>query len=181
MITIESLTRLSPQDHVDLGLLLRDATENGASVGYILPIAEDDIGRYWQGVAAEVIAGNCTLLVARQGDQMVGTGQLALATKPNARHRAEVQKVLVHSRARQQGVARQLMLAIEQHARAAGRSLLVLDTETNSAGQLLYAAMGYEVAGEIPKYAMATSIGNPGDASGGWSPSTFMYKILQAP
>ena len=179
MITIEELTALHAHDHADLGGLLRDATENGASVGYVMPIGADDIASYWLGVAAEVAAGNCKLLVARQANKLVGTAQLALAMKPNARHRAEVQKMLVHSGARRFGIGRQLMRAIEQHALAAGRTLLVLDTETNSAGQRLYAAMGYAVAGEIPKYALATLPGKSGDPSAGWSPSTFMYKFIQ--
>ena len=62
------------------------------------------------------------------------------------------------------------MAALEDAARAAGRTLLVLDTESASNGQLLYAAMGYRAAGEIPDFA----IGN----SGGFVHTTYMYKLL---
>ena len=48
------------------------------------------------------------------------------------------------------------MAAVEAEARGAGRWLLVLDTETQSNGQQLYAAMGYQAAGIIPDFAIAT-------------------------
>jgi hypothetical protein len=47
---------------------------------------------------------------------------------------------------------------------------LVRDTETASAGQRLYASLGFIAAGEIPKFAIG--------ANGGWSPTTYMYKLL---
>jgi hypothetical protein len=46
----------------------------------------------------------------------------------------------------------------------------VLDTETASAGQHLYASLGFIAAGEIPQFAIGTN--------GGWSPTTYMYKLL---
>ena len=68
-----------------------------------------------------------------------------------------------------------LMQAVEAAAAQRGRSLLVLDTETGSAGQHLYAALGYTAIGEIPQYAIATQGVDHGKVG-----STFMYKILRA-
>ena len=62
------------------------------------------------------------------------------------------------------------MMAAEACAKSRDRSLLVLDTETASAGQHLYASLGFIAAGEIPKFAIGTN--------GGWSPTTYMYKLL---
>jgi ribosomal protein S18 acetylase RimI-like enzyme len=92
--------------------------------------------------------------------------------KPNGRHRAEVQKVLVHSSLRRQGLGRALMRAIEAEARACARTLLVLDTESGSGAQTLYAGEGYIVAGQIPAFAMGNR--------GGYVPTTYMYKELAA-
>jgi len=64
--------------------------------------------------------------------------QLALATQPNAQHRAEVQKLMVHTRARRQGIGQALMTAVEVIARAAGRTLLVLDTRRGDGSEQLY-------------------------------------------
>ncbi len=154
-----------------LHALLRDSVENGASVGYVVPVSEDHIESFWTGVLAEAASGERVLLVAENGQGIVGSAQLSPCGKPNGRHRAEVQKVMVHSQARRQGVGRTLMAALEAEARAAGRWLLVLDTETDSNGQQLYAATGYQAAGVIPDFAIAT-IGE------GLVPTTYMYKKL---
>ncbi|MEI6737414.1 MAG: GNAT family N-acetyltransferase [Pseudomonadota bacterium] len=170
MVKIEVLSTLNAEDHAALARLLGDAVERGASVGYLLPFAKKEIEAYWQDVAIDVAKGNCKLLVARRVQEIIGTVQLALASKPNGRHRAEVQKLLVHSNAQRLGIGLQLMRAVEALAIAAKRTLLVLDTETDSGGCQLYKSIGYQVAGEIPCYAIGTS--------GGWTPSTFMYKLL---
>ena len=59
-----------------------------------------DYAAFWTGVAAEVEAGRTILFVARRGAETLGTAQLQLIGKPNQPHRAEIAKVLVHSRAR---------------------------------------------------------------------------------
>ena len=128
------------------------------------------INAYWRSIADEINSGGLALFAVKRDARIIASAQLAFCGKPNGRHRAEVQKVLVHSSARRMGLGAALMRAAEQHAREAARSLLVLDTETHSAGQKLYEAMGYQAAGVIPKFA----IGN----SGGFVPTTYMYKIL---
>ncbi len=86
--------------------------------------------------------------------QIIGTAHLAFPWQPNGNHRAEVQKVLVHTCARKRGLGTALMVAIEAEARAIGRSLLFLDTERTSAGERLYEKVGYTRVGVIPKYAL---------------------------
>ncbi|MEZ5665957.1 MAG: GNAT family N-acetyltransferase [Alphaproteobacteria bacterium] len=115
------------------------------------PLAE--AAAFWRDkVLPAVQAGSRVLLVAEEGGRIVGSGQLGCDTPANGRHRAEVSKLLVHPDARRRGIARALMLALEDAARARGRSLLVLDTRTGDAAEPLYAALGYQVAGTIPGY-----------------------------
>jgi ribosomal protein S18 acetylase RimI-like enzyme len=78
---------------------------------------------------------------------------LGLCTKPNGVHRAEVQKLLVHTGARRRGIGRELMVAIEEQARLAQRTLLYLDTEPDKPAHELYVRSGWLRAGEIPDYA----------------------------
>ena len=85
---------------------LRDVVDGGAAVGFLPPLSEAEARSYWAGVVAEVERGSRVLLAARQGDDVVGSVQLELSARPNGRHRAEVQKLLVHTRARGQGIAR---------------------------------------------------------------------------
>jgi ribosomal protein S18 acetylase RimI-like enzyme len=102
-----------------------------------------------------VARGERALLVAEErGGGIVGTVQLQLATPENQPHRADVAKMLVHSRARRRGIARRLMRAVEETAREEGRTLLVLDTVTGSDADRLYASAGWQRVGEIPNYAL---------------------------
>ena len=170
MNLVEPCLSLTDAELAQLVELLMDAVEHGASVGYVMPMSVADARQFWSDVAHEIGTERRSLLVVRESNRILGAVQIEFASKPNGRHRAEIQKMLVHSSARRRGHGRRLMQAAEAAARANGRSLLVLDTETASAGQRLYETMGFLVAGEIPKFAIGTH--------GGWSPSTFMYKLL---
>ena len=122
-------------------------------------------------VLAGVRAGTRRVLVARQGERIVGTVQINLAVPPNQQHRADVAKLLVHPDARRQGIARSLMLAVEPIARAEGRTLLTLDTVSRSNAETLYCSLGYVVAGIIPRYARGSLTPDLED-------TTIMYKEL---
>ena len=172
MSDVQELISLTARDIDELTALLRDVVVHGASVGYVLPVDDGMLAAYWRNVAREVSAGDTCLLVARREERIVGTAQLAFCPKPNGRHRAEVQKVLVHSACRRMGLGAALMRAADAHARKHARSLLVLDTETESAGQRLYETVGYIAAGIIPRFAT--------DNSGSWVSTTYMYKLLDA-
>ena len=134
--------------------LLYDAVDSGASVGFLPPMPLAEAQDYWQSVVAAIEAGHRVLLVARAPgtDKLLGTVQLDLATRPNSLLRAEVSKLLVHTRARRQGIARQLLEELESHARQLGRSTLILDTRHGDGAELLYQSLGYQFVGAIPAY-----------------------------
>ena len=133
--------------------LLADAVDSGASVGFVAPFLPREAAAWWRSISAEIETGRVILLVAREGDRIVGTAQLRLALLPNARHRAEVAKLLVHRQARRRGIARGLLAAIESLARREGRTLLVLDTITGSEADHLYRSLGWTEVGSVPNYA----------------------------
>jgi acetyltransferase len=171
MIAIERLDATRAEVALaELVELLRDSVDGGASVGFLPPLGEGEAARYWAGVLADVAAGGRVLLLARDEGRAVGTAQLELMAKPNASHRAEVQKVLVHSTARRRGVGAALMAAIEAAALAAGRTLLVLDTVAGDDGERLYRRLGYIEAGRVPAYARS--------ARGDLDPTVIFYKLL---
>ncbi len=155
MIVLEWLTPDAVDNTLpELASLLIDAVESGASIGYTLPYNPADIESYWQGVATAVRAGHKWLVIARLGDgTLVGTAQIEPAGKANGRHRAEVQKVIVTSRLRKHGIGTKLMHAVEDFARTQGRTLLLLDTRANDAGERLYTACGWTKFGVVPEYA----------------------------
>ena len=160
-------------DLAALHALLRDAVEGGASIGYVLPLPEAEVATFWRGVLSSVGTGSRVLLVAREaGGLIVGTVQIEFAQKPNGRHRAEVQKLLVLRSRRGHGIGTALMNAIEAVARDARRSLLFLDTSVNGGAVGLYERCGYTRAGGIPRYAA--------DPDGSLHDNVIFYKELTA-
>ncbi|GLV60661.1 N-acetyltransferase [Dictyobacter sp. S3.2.2.5] len=155
-----SIEAIKPEDGKrllpDLIRLLQATVNGGASVGFLPPLAEEEARRYWQATLQEVADHSQVLLIAKDADgQLLGSVQLALAMKPNGRHRAEVQKLFVFPSQRRRGIGHTLMQAVEEAARAHGRTLLVLDTREGDAAEQLYRRMGYIEAGRIPGYAIS--------------------------
>ena len=152
--TIESLDGTAIAGEIPaLGALLHRCVHSGASVGFVLPFEMPAAAGFWRDrVAPGVRSGLATLLVARLGGELIGCVLVDRDTPPNQPHRAEIRKLLVDPAFRRRGIARSLMAAAEAAARAAGRSLLTLDTRTGDAAEPLYAGLGYRVVGTIPGY-----------------------------
>ena len=136
--------------------MLLDCVEGGASIGFMDPLPRARAVAFWEGVLALAARGERLVLVAEDADSgfLVGTVQLVLAMPDNQPHRADVAKMMVHRRARRRGVGAALLQAIEGEARAAGRTLLVLDTVTGSPAERLYVRHGWPRCGDIPGYAL---------------------------
>lgn len=135
--------------------VLLDCVEGGASVGFMWPLPRARAVAFWQGVAAGVARGERILLVAQADDgRIVGTVQLVTALPDNQPHRADLAKMLVKREARGAGLARRLLAAAEAEARAAGRSVLVLDAVTDGPAARLYASAGWVRVGDVPHYAL---------------------------
>ena len=138
----------------DLASVLSDCVAGGASVGFMEGFGIAEAALYFRKVFEDVAGGRVVLLAARQGSKIVGTVQLGLDTMPNQPHRADVKKLLVHRAARNAGIGERLMRDIERFARHHDRSLLVLDTVTDSPGYRLYERLGWRRVGVIPDYAL---------------------------
>lgn len=157
-----------------LSELLIDCVQGGASVSFMWPLPRERALNFWHGVAQGVARGERLLLVAEDGaGRIVGTVQLIVDLPENQPHRADVAKMLVHRRARRRGVAQQLLQALDNTARAAGRTLLVLDAVTGGDAERLYARCGWQRVGSVPAYALM-----PDGAPCG---TTYFYKQLGVP
>src|SRR6266850_7098495 len=102
-----SLRRLHALDDAQIDALadvLIDCVEGGASVSFMHPLTRDRALAFWRRVAQGVAAGERALLVAEDGQGMCGTVQLILDQPENQPHRADLSKMLVHRRARRQGL-----------------------------------------------------------------------------
>lgn len=137
----------------DLVALLVDAVEGGASVNFVWPMSVAKAQSWWDGALASHARGERVIFVAEQAGRLDGTVQLILAPQENQSYRADIGKMLVHRRAREQGIGAALLRAAEAEALRQGRDLLTLDTETGSAGERLYAREGWTKFGEVPGFA----------------------------
>lgn len=152
--------------------LLLDVVEGGASVGFMLPLPRAKAVAYWRGILDSASCGERIVLVAEDpaSGTILGTVQVVLAMPDNQPHRGDLAKMQVHRRARRRGLGEQLMRAAEAAAREVGKTLLVLDTATDSDAERLYTRLGWQRVGAIPDYALW-----PG---GGLCSTTVFYRRL---
>lgn len=148
-----------PEAHAQCSALteiLIACVNGGASVSFMAPLAREKAEDFWRNVAGSVERGERLLAVARdaRGGRLLGTVQILLKQPENQAHRADVAKMLVHPEARRRGIGAQLLRFAEDSARAAGKTLLVLDTATGGDAERLYERSGWLRAGVIPNYAL---------------------------
>jgi ribosomal protein S18 acetylase RimI-like enzyme len=166
-IEIERLTALSERDAGELSELLVAIVEQGASVGFLPPLEPDIARTYWlHAIEPE----NVVFLVAKRNGAIVGTVQLEWSPKKNGRHRAEVNKLLVHPNAQRLGIGRKLMDRLEALAVENGWTTLHLDTREGDTSNDFYQSQGWVKVGIIPRWAES--------ADGTLDGTVFYYKLL---
>lgn len=154
-IRIQRLHTLGEREIRDLSDVLIDCVEGGASVSFMHPMSRAKAETFWRSVAAGVTRGDRIVLAAEDAEGMiVGTVQVLLNQPENQPHRGDIAKMLVHRKARRQGVGAALLAAAERSALEAGKTLLVLDTVTGGDAERLYARHGWQRCGVIPDYAL---------------------------
>jgi len=170
--SIRCLDQMGEREIRGLSDVLVDCVEGGASVSFMLPMTREKSESYWRGVAESHARGERIVVVAEDAaGSIVGTVQVVLNLPENQPHRGDVAKMLVHRRARRQGVAAKLLASAERSAADAGRTLLVLDTVTGGDAERLYARNGWQRCGVIPDYALFPA--------GGFCSTTVFFKFVQ--
>jgi len=139
LLTAPRLDAVRPQ----LADLLLDALAHGARMGFPAALTARAADHYWCGVQAGLQDGTRMLLAASHEGTLAGIVQLELYRRPHGCDGAELQTMMVHSRARRRGIGSVLLRAAEAETRALGRTLLFLDTEPGSAAEVLYHGLGY--------------------------------------
>jgi GNAT superfamily N-acetyltransferase len=156
----------------DLAALLLDGLESGAGLHFLAGVTHERAKQFWQTIADQTEQDRRTVLAAvhdRDG-KVVGTVQMVPAAPENQPHRADIAKMIVLRSHQRKGLGRTLLLAAEAAAIEAGKTLLTLDTVTDSDAHRLYAALGWQAVGSIPNYAL-----NP---NGQLVAATVFYKTL---
>lgn len=159
-------------DQTSLTELLIDCVNSGASIGFLAPLCAAEATQYWQDVDQAMQHGRSQLFVVRDNDQIIAAVQLGLSPKANAKHRGEVEKLMVKQSHRKQGIATQLMTQLETYAKALELHLLILDTREGDVSEQLYQQLNYTRAGVIPDFALNSNLSYAGTA--------LYYKLIQS-
>ncbi len=146
---------IRPLDHTHeaaLADLLIETVAAGGSVSFMHPLERHVALEFWRSSLAAAARGERVVLGALESE-LVGTLTLLLDMPPNQPHRAELAKLMTSMAARHRGIARALVAEAEQLARAAGKSMITLDTAEDDGAAGFYAKLGYQRVGVLPDYA----------------------------
>lgn len=144
--------------------LLKDAVQDGASVGFLFPLSADKLDRYWSGVAREMESGERELLAAFEVGKLIGALQIAYSQAESLSHRADLQKLIVHSRERRRGVARALLIQALERMPALGLVMYTITTFNEGPAEALVRSLHFTRFGVMPHFGL-TPAGQLHDAS----------------
>lgn len=151
--SVERLRAFGGSDLEDLCEATVAAIADGGGFGWVKAPARQILENYWRGV---LLVPERSLFVARLDGTVVGSAQLVSPPRNNEAQSfaAQLTSNFLAPWSRGHGLARRLVEAVEEAARAAGFAILNLDVrDTQAAAIGLYEAMGYERWGTHPAYA----------------------------
>lgn len=175
--TPEISTILSSIVHLHASCILNDYT----LATFLPPLSHDFMSQWWQGQLDEVTAGKRHIIIQisevsdrssnndkdvaapwssegrdwpllKNGLEVSGVVALSTPFSQTGPFRAVVQKLFVSPLHRQRGIARRMMVKLEEVALAHDRWNLMLDTTVGSAAEDVYPRLGYERLGVVREY-----------------------------
>lgn len=153
----------------DLGAILaitNDAISNGTALWTTTP-ATLEARRAW---AAERTGQGFPVLVAERQGSVQGFGSYGPFRPHEGYHHTVEHSLYVRAEARGSGVGRALLAALVEHARRAGKHVMVGGIEAGNAASIaLHAGAGFSAAATLPE------VGRKFDR---WLDLVFMYKLL---
>ena len=146
---IVELDAAGVERHADeLAQLLLDAHASNMALGLAAPLTREVAADAWRSLSG-------VLLGAVEDGILVGAVNLAPASTPNGRHRAEIQKLAVRADRRGAGIGGALLDAAADQARRLGLRLLWLTTHADTRSDHFYVARGWTRSGVIPEWSQA--------------------------
>jgi ribosomal protein S18 acetylase RimI-like enzyme len=152
--TVEPIRAFENSDLEDLCEATVAAIEDGGGFGWIKAPAGQVLQNYWNGV---LLVPERRLFVARLNGTICGSVQLVAPPRNNEAQSfaAQLTSNFLAPWSRGHGLARRMIEAVEEGARAAGFAVLNLDVRaTQEAAIHLYETMGFQRWGTHPAYAL---------------------------
>lgn len=131
-----------------------DVSNAGGAVGFAPPPPEvtfEDVGPVAAVALRSVTEGRDHLVVAYDGERLLGFAFLEHRPGPLFRHWATVKRLQVHPPEQGRGIGRELLRACHDHARALGIEALHLTVRGGTGRESFYASEGYELIATIPE------------------------------
>jgi ribosomal protein S18 acetylase RimI-like enzyme len=160
--SVEPLERFAGTDLEDLCDAAEDAIKAGGGFGWLAAPPRHIMEAYWRGV---LLVPERRLFVARLDGTICGSAQLSRPPRNNEAQAfaAQLTSNFIAPWARGHGLARRIVLVVEEAARAAGFAILNLDVRaTQDAAIQLYESLGYVRWGTHPAYARVDGKAIPG-------------------
>lgn len=152
-VVVEPLTEWRGTDLHDMCDAAEAAIRDGGGFGWLTVPERELFESYWRGV---VLVPERVLLVGRLDGTIAGAVQLLRAPRNNEAqaHAATLTASFVAPWARGHGLARRLVVGVENAARTRGIKVLNLDVRVSQTAAIaLYEATGYKRFGVHPHYA----------------------------
>jgi ribosomal protein S18 acetylase RimI-like enzyme len=142
-----------PATYEQVHRVLAAVMELGGAVGWLgVPTYAETVA-WLDGIVAAVAAGQARFAVVEVDGRIEALGRWVRYDKPTVAGNADIQQVMVHPDARGGGLARLLITALVDDARAAGIEVLTLDVRGNNHGAMaLYESLGFQRAGRLPDF-----------------------------
>ena len=169
LTSVERITEFAGPDLHDLCDAAEAAILDGGGFGWLNPPERHVMEAYWRGV---LVVPERDLFVARLDRTVAGSAQLVRPSRYNEAQATvgQLTTSFMAPWARGHGLARMIVLAIEDAARGAGLRVLNLDVrESQEAAIKLYESLGYTRWGTNPHYALI---------DGRWTTGYYYYKDL---
>ncbi|ROT40550.1 acetyltransferase [Sodiomyces alkalinus F11] len=177
----------SPTEHTHLipylaALHAQCITHDRSMLTFLPPLSHDKLLAWWKERIAEVSAGTRLIVILLdesepgtkpKGRELMGVVMLVMPMSETGPMRGFMEKLLVHTKFRRRGAARELLQRLEGEAVRRGRTLLMTDAETGSPAEEIYKKFGFVEIGKIPQYGIS-----PNNPSGELRDETFFYKRL---
>ncbi|HET9171881.1 MAG TPA: GNAT family N-acetyltransferase [Actinospica sp.] len=167
---------LTEQLRAEIVACWTDVTNAGGSVGFVPPVAMDDVLPTAAAQFAGVLAGRDRLILGRTAQgRLAALAFLCGNDFAFTAHWQTVKRVMVHPDFQGYGYGYTLMAEIAAVAREAGLEQLHLDCRGGTGNDLFYKKCGYEEYGRIPK-----ALKLPGRTEDGEGATPYRDRILMA-
>ncbi len=160
--SVERLEAFAGTDLNDLCDAAEDAIKAGGGFGWLAAPPRHIMEAYWRGV---MLVPGRQVFVARLDHTICGSAQLSRPPRNNEAQSfaAQLTSNFIAPWARGHGLAKRIVVAVEEAAREAGFAILNLDVRaTQEVAIQLYESLGYRRWGTHPEYARVAGVVVPG-------------------